>query len=209
VKPASLSPRHQRLGLVIVVVAPIATIALVVFVAATHWSASPDTSLNLSVAPATNASPNTRRNGGVAPATGASLHWVPLNALFHHMSGAAAGGFAVKVRPRKLGGYGVQIPAIVLNPVRGNRFRISLWLRGLSTVSVWIDVMEYGPGRLSRYTLTKSVAVTRKWRHVSFAGRVTGRGPWTGLGLLVFDSTEITVGSSFAIRGLKVTTEKA
>jgi hypothetical protein len=38
-------------------------------------------------------------------------------------------------------------------------------------------------------------------------GRVTGRRPWTGLGLFVFDSKDVTVGSSFTVRGLKVAME--
>lgn len=201
--------RHGKRGGVIVVLAAIAAIALVVAVAATHWSANPPTSGNLGVAHATGASSNGSRNVGLARATGPTLHWVPLNALIDHMSGAAAGGFALKVRPRKFGGYGVLIPAFVLGPARGDRFGISLWLKSLSTVRVRIAVMEYRPGRPSRYTLAKTVAVPPKWGQVSLAGRVTGRGPWTGLELLVFDSTDVTVGSSFAIRDIKVAMKMA
>lgn len=181
------------MGGVMIAIAAIAAAALVVYVAVTHWSAGPAA----------------RQTKGVARATGASLQWVPVNALLHHMSGAAAGDFALKVRPRKLAGYGAQIPTIVLNPMPGDRFRISFWLEGLSTVSLGINVTELRPGRPSRDALVETVAVTRNWRPVSLVGRVTGRRPWTGLGLFVFDSKDITVGSSFAIRDLKVAMEKA
>ena len=110
------------------------------------------------------------------------------------------GSFAVQVIPTKPGNYGALVPTLVSQPPSGYRFVVGLWLRGAPPGEVGVSVDEFAPGETSVYVVQTTVAVTKKWRHFTFHGRV--KGSWLGLGMYVYRTSGHSLRTHFAVRGL-------
>jgi hypothetical protein len=96
------------------------------------------------------------------------------------------GGFAVRVRPVAVGGYGALAPTVVYLPPPGRRFVLSLWARGSRAGGsggrvdrpgrIVVFVNELGLGRESSvHAVATTVPAVTRWHRFAFDGRVEGR----------------------------------
>jgi len=127
--------------------------------------------------------------------------WRPINAKISRIHGGAKMGAAMQAVPASLVVYAVQIPTISVNPLPGERVRISLWLKAASSPRLEILVDKFRAGAPNRYLIARTVSVGHAWRHLSMTRRVRGR--WLGLGIEI-SSHSVSLDSSFAVRGLMV-----
>lgn len=191
-KPSARGPRRSP-DTWVLVAGVVAALVLVAYVAHA-FAASPRSAANR---PTTSASTvaATPRAETVGP-------WASVNAKFTRLGRGIGTVAAVRVTPASLATYGARVPTIVGNPRSGTRVLISLWLKG-SGASVGIEVSEFGLGS-NRNLRDRVVRLTPKWHHYLVVARVT-QGHWTGLGLGIYGSGEIPLGSWFAVRNLSVT----
>jgi hypothetical protein len=183
---------HRSRDTWILIAGVVAALFLVAYIAAAFASTS-----NSATGSATTST------GATAPAPKTEMlgPWTSVNAKLTRLRGGDGPLVAVRVTPVALAAYGARVPAILGNPVSGTRAVISLWLKG-SAVPVRIGVAEFGPGS-NREVSHRIVRLTGRWHHYVIVARVT-RGHWTGLGLGVYRSGEIPLGSWFAVRNLSV-----
>jgi hypothetical protein len=126
--------------------------------------------------------------------------WLEHDSKLSHLPGYAKGAVALRVTPSGRGTYGALVPTLASDPPPGHRYVIGLWLRAARPGRVGIAIDEFSPGVDSVYVVNRTVPVTPRWRHFTFAGRIKGR--WLGLGMYVSRLAEPGKRNSFDLRGL-------
>jgi hypothetical protein len=122
--------------------------------------------------------------------------------------GAHRGRFDVSVR---LAGttakpFGIWAPQVVANPVRGDRFSFSVWLRP-AQVSVGhritLELNESGGTREPLATAVKTFVFAPGWRRYAIVGTVHSRGR-TSLAAFVFEQESIAAGDAFFVDDVRL-----
>lgn len=176
--PASKDSRFLLAG-----VAAFAALVVYLAVAFVNTHASSGTSLSLA--------------SKVAPWTPQSSTLVPIP--------RRGGGFSVRVVPTRgpaLGGsYGAVAQTLVQYPTAGERFVVSLALKGAGSSRIGVEVDEFRPG-VTHYLVETTVPATDRWHTFKFRGRVKGQ--WLGLAMYVYRASNVAARRPFAIRQVTV-----